>query len=163
MKKEDFMRKAVGTSLLCLMMTGQASAVPIITFYKKQGESKRDCDITMTNGTKKLTDHSCTNDDDYYFSITGAEDGVSFGIYNSGKCDTDESYAVYKMKVEDHETNRDIPMTAVDASVGLKADEEIKKLLYSGGKGKSGKLKGKVSCLKVWGRVQGTSTDAPPQ
>ncbi|QND44678.1 hypothetical protein HB780_02565 (plasmid) [Rhizobium lusitanum] len=125
-------------------------AAPVITFYKKQGESNVDCRISMGNGeiSFKSSSNACTNDDDYYFSISGAEDGVKFGIYNSGDCKTNESYATYKMGNGD--SNRNIRITAVDASRGLSENRLIHDTLLAGGSSASGQLHGKVSCLKVW-------------
>jgi hypothetical protein len=156
-QQEKIMRKMLIVWFALTMVAGQASAVPIITFYKKQGESVVDCRITMGNGTVKFksSNNACTNDDDYYFSISGAQDGVSFGIYNSGECKSDESYATYKMGNGD--ANRNIRMTAVDASRGRPENELIHDTLTSGGRSKSGQLHGKVSCLSV----SGVTSNAP--
>ncbi|RKP45161.1 hypothetical protein [Trinickia fusca] len=146
--------------LLCATMASQAIAAPVITFYRKQGESYVDCRITMKNGTTnfKHSSNSCSNDDDYYFSISGAEDGVQFGIYNNPDCKENESFATYKTGKGD--SNRNIRITAVDASRGLPAGHLIHDTLMSGGRDKSGQLHGKVSCLKVWNAPLSTEDNA---
>jgi hypothetical protein len=135
---------------LCAAMASHAFAAPIITFYKKQGESNVDCRITMGNGTVnfKNSSNACTNDDDYSFSISGAQDGTKFGIYNNSDCKTNESYATYKMGNGGEGGN--IRLTAVDASRGLPDGALIHDTLQSGGASGGGQLHGKVSCLKVW-------------
>lgn len=145
------MRKMIIAMFLCLVMAEHAIAVPVITFYKKEGESKVDCRISMRNDTFKFksSSNSCSNDDDYYFSVSGAQDGVQFGIYNNPDCRTNESYATYKMGNGDG--NRNIRVTAVDASRGLPSGRLIHDSLMSGGQSSGGQLHGKVSCLRVWG------------
>ncbi|AOK55076.1 hypothetical protein DF107_23810 [Burkholderia stagnalis] len=145
------MRKIVFALFVCVAMAGHAFAAPVITFYKKQGESNVDCRITMGNGTVnfKSSSNACTNDDDYYFSVSGAQDGVQFGIYNNPDCRTNESYATYKMGNGDASGN--IRITAVDASRGLSSGTLIHDSLRSGGASGGGQLHGKVSCLKVTG------------
>lgn len=154
------MRKEVVVVCLCLATVGQAIAAPVITFYRKQGESNVDCRVTMQNGTVnfKHSSNACSNDDDYYFSISGAQDGVQFGVYNNPDCRTNESYATYKMGNGD--ANRNIRITAVDASRGLPSGRLIHDTLMSGGQSGGGQLHGKVSCLKVWNVPANTAANA---
>jgi len=158
------MLKQLSLCILICAFALQAHAASVITFYKKQGESNVDCRITMGNGTVnfKNSSNSCSNDDDYYFSISGAQDGVEFGVYNNPDCRTNESYATYKMGNGD--SNRNIRMTAVDASRNVPANTLIHDTLRAGSDSSGGQLHGKVSCLRVWGvSTNDTMRVLPPQ
>lgn len=132
----------------------EINIVPTIHFYHSQGLSKPGCSIIMSKGMHRFADNTCTNDQYYYFVITNPREGLKFGIYNAGHCNSDESYSRYYVvspAIDPGGYPLPIPKTdalAVDIASGKPNDTQVSPGLKVWGY-KGGQLKGKVSCVYV--------------
>lgn len=128
--------------------------VPTIHFYHKQGLSKPGCSIIMSKGMHRFAENTCTNDQYYSFVITTPREGLKFGIYNAGHCNSDESYARYYVvnpAIDPGGYPLPIPQADVinvDVAVGKPDHTTVSPGLKVWGY-KGGQLTGKVSCLYV--------------
>ncbi|MGG5290649.1 hypothetical protein [Pseudomonas shirazensis] len=121
---------------------------PLIQFYKKEGSIKPDCNFRLKPGSHKFRERGgCTNDDDYYFSISEASEGYEFRIMNNGDCHEKDGWAGYVLR--DPLPGEGIPMTGVETSFNLVRNEMITRGLHAYGSLNKGNLSGKVSCVKV--------------
>lgn len=120
-----------------------AQGIPILHLYKK---NSGECTIVMTVGMHRFANNSCDNDEMYNFAVENPRDGVKFGIYNAGHCNSDESYSHYKIlnPVYGKMTAKISVSRAHYVAIG----QEVTRGIISEGY-KDGQLEGKVSCVYV--------------
>ncbi|UVA81379.1 hypothetical protein [Pandoraea commovens] len=128
-------------------------ALPTITMWQKNAD--KPCSFSLYDGQQiNFKDNSaCPNDEHYYFSISGAHEGMWLEIQNNPDCGNNESYAFYKVSFQDQQVG-DIGQTVVQLSqqkdVGTRLlDGNGKPYLLADGWRGSNPLPGAVSCVKV--------------
>lgn len=132
----------------------ETNIVSTIHFYHREGLSKPGCSIIMSKGMHRFAENTCTNDQYYSFVITNPREGLKFGIYNAGHCNSDESYSRYYVvnpAMDPSGYPLPIPesgVISVDAAVGKPNDTSVYPGLKVWGY-KGGQLTGKVSCVYV--------------
>jgi hypothetical protein len=137
----------VAAAALLGLVAAEARAQPVITFYEKHGVRTPDCQITMAPGTYPFESFgtSCRRNQDHYFSLNGNEDDLEFGIYADPRCGESAPYATFRL-----ERGFSLTLQPVDVGRGLTRDGYIDTGLKSGGDSRGGKLRGEVSCVRVW-------------
>ncbi|VVE16128.1 hypothetical protein [Pandoraea commovens] len=128
-------------------------ALPTITMWEANGE--KPCSFSLYDGEKInfKQNSSCPNDEHYFFSISGAHEGMWLEIQNNPDCGNNESYAFYKVSFQDQQTG-EIGKTVVQLSqqkdVGTRLlDGNGKPYLLADGWRGSSPLPGAVSCVRV--------------
>lgn len=158
-----YLRRAVsiaGTLIVAVTLQGcqhpasnEAKALSVIHFYYKEGENKPGCSFALQNGIHRFAHNGCTNDDYYYFKLTNPVEGLSFGIYNAGHCNSDESYSRYYVRGPAFDSSGNplpMPRTGimrVDAARYASGEPLATGLYANGWRGQQ--LQGKVSCVYV--------------
>lgn len=128
-------------------------ALPKITMWEKSPDTS--CSFSLYDGQQiNFKDSSaCPNDEHYFFSISGAHEGMWLEIQNNPYCGYNESYAFYKVSFQDQQTG-EIGKTEVQLSQGKAVGTRLidgngePYLLADGWRGGSN-LQGAVSCVKV--------------
>lgn len=117
--------------------------ISVLHLYKKNSGG---CTIQMTVGMHRFANNDCDNDEIYNFAVENPRDGVRFGIYNAGHCNSDESYSHYKIvnPIYGQMTAKISVSKAHYVAIG----QEVTRGIISEGF-KDGKLEGKVSCVYV--------------
>lgn len=133
--------------------SSEVKALSVIHFYYKEGENKAGCSFALQRGMHRFANNSCTNDEYYYFKLTNPTEGLSFGIYNAGHCNSDEAYSRYYVRGPAHDSSGNplpMPRTGVmrvDAA-RYASDEPLATGLHANG-WRGQQLQGKVSCVSV--------------
>lgn len=131
----------------------EVRALSVIQFYYKEGENNAGCSFALKRGLHQFSNNGCKNDDYYSFKITNPVEGLSFGIYNAGHCNSDEAYSRYYVRGAAHDSNGDplpMPRTGimrVDAARFASSEPLATGLHANGWRGQQ--LQGKVSCVSV--------------